>query len=143
MTPRTRETGTSQVSQPRQSWRVRGPSSRRASRITSDMSLIPYCGQTHYYSSVLDTNCVSNLNQEDSAWIPRVSDAEQWLEIDMGRSRYVCGVTVAGHPLDDAWVTGFRVLTSTTKGFQQDVAHYVAEPDVFTGCVEKDTEVEV
>jgi CRP-like cAMP-binding protein len=108
----------------------------------SDMSITPDSGH-HYYSSVSDPNCTSSLHQEGSAWIPYVSDTDQWLEIDMGRSRFVSGVIVAGHPHDDAWVKEFRVLTSTTKGFQKDVSHYVEESKVFEGSFDRATEVEV
>jgi len=114
-----------------------------AKRNASDVSSLPEITGHRNYSSVLNTDCVSTLDQKVSAWIPFVSDAEQWLEIDLMRSRFVSGVKVAGHPSDDAWVTEFRVLTSTRRGFNNDIGHYTEEPQVFPGCVDKDTEVEV
>lgn len=114
-----------------------------ASRSASELSGLPDIIGHRNYSSVLYTECVSALDQQGSAWIPFVSDAEQWLEIDLGMPRFVSGVKVAGHPLDDAWVTQFRVLTSAKKGFNNDISHYVQERKVFEGCADRDTEVEV
>jgi len=129
---------------PSELWRELSSHHSKKTTTTDVSGVLDTSGQSqHYYSSVLSTDCVSTLHQQSSAWIPHVSDAEQWLEIDLGRPKFVCGVRLAGHPSADAWVTEFQVLTSTTRGFNQDVSHYLEEPRVFRGCADGVTEVEV
>ena len=48
------------------------------------------------------------LNQE-TAWVPKTNDQNQWLQIDLYRQILVTGVVIQGRPDIQNWVTRYRV----------------------------------
>uniref|UniRef100_T1JAC2 Hemocytin n=1 Tax=Strigamia maritima TaxID=126957 RepID=T1JAC2_STRMM len=82
---------------------------------------------TEFYS-LLDTVPDSNLkasssftsltgperarSDSDSAWSPKYSNKDQYLEIDLGVNQPVYGFVTRGHPTEQKWVTVYRVMYS-------------------------------
>ncbi|XP_076461744.1 uncharacterized protein LOC143294198 [Babylonia areolata] len=47
------------------------------------------------------------LDNDYSAWVPKSTDDEQWLQLDLGRPKEVAGILTQGSPYEDRWTTSF------------------------------------
>lgn len=79
-------------------------------------------------------------NSGTGAWSPKVSDKNQYVEIDFGVPRYVAAIKTQGENGAENWVTNYSVAYSLDGG----VWNYVTEghqPKIFTGNYDSDTVV--
>ncbi|XP_048245023.1 mucin-5AC-like isoform X2 [Haliotis rufescens] len=87
----------------------------------------------------LDTAKEGNLA---GAWMPRMNDKEQWIQVDLKHPEFITGVVTQGRPSMDHWVTKYTVLTSI-DGI--DFTPYTRSGEtatvVFTGNSDRNTQV--
>jgi len=54
----------------------------------------------------------SRLNNDQAAWCAGEKNNEQYIQVDLGRSRTVSRVATQGHPSSAFWVTSYRLAYS-------------------------------
>lgn len=59
----------------------------------------------------------SRLNNDKAAWCAGENNNNQYLQVDLGRSRTVSRITSQGHPGSAFWVTSFRLAYSVDGVF--------------------------
>ncbi|XP_067650638.1 mucin-5AC-like [Haliotis asinina] len=87
---------------------------------------------------------LDSVKQENlaGAWMPRMNDKEQWIQVDLKHPEFITGVVTQGRPSMDHWVTKYTVLTSI-DGI--DFTPYTRSGEtatvVFTGNSDRNTKV--
>lgn len=68
------------------------------------------------------------------SWSPKISNKDQYLQIDLGHQEPVYGVIVAGSPLYDEYVTSYQVLYSPDGVSYSYVTDISRNPEVSLYC---------
>ena len=56
-----------------------------------------------------------NETRPNGGWCPRRTNRTEYLQVDMGVVRSVCGVATQGESVDHVWTTSYRLQLSTNN----------------------------
>ena len=85
------------------------PDSAVAASSSFDVTLAPKLGRLHYMMAGTGT---------EGVWAAQVSNAYQWLQVDMGNWTRVTGVATQGRQNADQWVASYSLSTSYGEFFE-------------------------
>lgn len=100
----------------------------RIKPITEDLGLLSF-NASSWYNDATAPHFAQLYSKENGYWKPSTPSENEYLQIYLGSSETIYGVQVSGNPLDDEFVTGFKVAYSM-DGISFSYVSFHGQPEV-------------